>query len=98
MKRNLHTVDRAVVREADFDGDVEASVIVGVRIEGEGDGKVSVRVKKDFGLREVLRQRGGLGAHGRKLPRRRDVKDRLAIVRFRADGGDDRVGCGDQAG
>ena len=42
MKRNLHTVDRAVVREADFDGDVEASVIVGVRIEGEGDGKFTL--------------------------------------------------------
>jgi hypothetical protein len=39
---NLSAVDRAIVAEANFDGKVEASIVVGMSVEGDGSGKRSV--------------------------------------------------------
>ena len=85
MERDLRAVDEAVVGEADFDGEIEEGVVVGMDIERDGGGKKRGGVEEEVDLGEMLirgsdrriGERSGLG-NG-------DVLDCLAVVRFLAD-------------
>ena len=42
--------NRAIVGEADFDGDVEEQIVVGMNVEGESDGKMGRWIEEEIHL------------------------------------------------
>src|SRR5579859_3291260 len=67
MKGDLDAGDGAVIGEEKFDGNVEASVVIGVNIEIESHRKKCRGIDEKIYLREVLRQSGSIGGHLREL-------------------------------
>ena len=88
VERNLNAVNSAVVRKADFDGNVETSVIVGMNVESYGGRQKRGGIEEEIHLRKVghrwcarRRLHGGRLGDGQVL-------DRLSVSRFKAD-----IGC-----
>ena len=85
MERDLRTVDGAVVGEADFNGEIEEGVVVGMDVERDGGGKKGGEVEEEVDLGEML-IRGSAGRIGERSGLGNDdVLDCLAVVSFLAD-------------
>jgi hypothetical protein len=54
VKGHLSAVDGAIVRELHLDGDVEEHVVVGMDVEGQGDGEKRGGVKVEVDLAKML--------------------------------------------
>jgi hypothetical protein len=51
VERDLSAIYRAIIGEADFDGDVETGVFVGMCVEGERRGEECVGIEEQIHLR-----------------------------------------------
>ena len=85
---DLRAVEGAVVGKADFDGNVEKGVAIGVDVEGDDCREKIGGVEEEMDLRKALE------GCSRRIGRRRrlrngNVLDSLTVVGFLADVGDD---------
>src|SRR5712692_2577115 len=57
MEWNLRAVDEAIAGEADFDGDIEASVVIWVDVESDCNGEERGRIKPNVRLGEKVQEK-----------------------------------------
>jgi len=91
VKRHFDPVYGAVIRQADFDGDVQAGIVVGMSTVSDGDGEKRRGVEEDVHLTEMLEEICGISTDLRKLSRGAEVEDGLAVASFMADVGGEPV-------
>ena len=91
VEGDVSTVDGAVVGEANFAGNVEERIVVGVGPEVEGGGEIRGGIEENIHLAEPLQEIGSVARNIGGLLIGAEMSDGDAVFRFGAEVGDDGV-------
>jgi hypothetical protein len=85
MEWNLSAGNGAIVREVNFDRDVDEGVVVGMDVETDGVGEKSYRVEIEVELSQMLERNSAIRKRIGRILQDRNVLDLAVVPNFWAD-------------